>query len=74
MAQITENDALPPIEDTDIIWPDDLPNAPQFQEEDEPATTPMDQEIEPDARDCQCVRLYYNLANAYDLIRDRNFG
>ncbi|EXM07473.1 hypothetical protein NOF04DRAFT_11903 [Fusarium oxysporum II5] len=51
MAQITENDALPPIEDTDIIWPDDLPNAPQFQEEDEPATTPMDQEIEPDDRD-----------------------
>ncbi|KAF4959536.1 hypothetical protein FGADI_1603 [Fusarium gaditjirri] len=50
MARITENDALPPIEDTEIIWPGDLPNAPQFQEEDEP-TAPTNLDTESDARD-----------------------
>ncbi|KAF4500616.1 hypothetical protein FAGAP_3189 [Fusarium agapanthi] len=50
MAQITENDALPSIEDTEIIWPDDLPNTPELQEEDE-VTTPVNLETESDARD-----------------------
>ncbi|KAF4435062.1 hypothetical protein FACUT_7421, partial [Fusarium acutatum] len=51
MAQRTETDALPPIEDTEIIWPGNIPDAPEFQDKDEPDTTPMDLEIEPDARD-----------------------
>ncbi|KAI3575577.1 hypothetical protein IWW34DRAFT_882203 [Fusarium oxysporum f. sp. albedinis] len=50
MAQPTEIDALPPIEDTEIIWPDDIPDAPEFQDEDEPRT-PMNLETEPDTRD-----------------------
>ncbi|KAH7209926.1 hypothetical protein DER44DRAFT_824555 [Fusarium oxysporum] len=50
MAQPTENDALPPIEDTEIIWPDNIPDAPEFQDEDEP-TTLMNLDTESDARD-----------------------
>lgn len=73
MAQPTEIDALPPIEDTEIIWPDDIPDAPEFQDEDEPRT-PMNLETEPDTRDCQFGRCYDYLASTYDLIRDRNFS